>query len=403
MDRLDRAKQILEKLESYGYQAYLVGGCVRDLLLGRPLGDIDICTSAMPEEVTSLFDRTIPTGIKHGTVTVVEKGQTFEVTTFRVEQGYRDYRRPDQVRFVQSLRQDLARRDFTVNAIAMDKRGQLFDYFGGLRDLQLRLIRTVGVAKERFQEDALRMVRALRFSSQLGFTIDKAIFKAIEKHAGLLHEISRERITAELRKMVLGDDLNLGLKLLVGSKLMLCQPFKLLEPALQQAQTFNFGPLTELERWAVLLYPLSKAERTSFLNQLRLPNSFVKPLIRLINLLDLKPHCTQVNQLDVLDPLEWSASELLSLLKINQLKTERRLANDLSWQLEAYLKRLPLRSPQDLAINGYDLQLLFKRPPGPWIRDMLSKVMEMVQRGHLPNRKEMILSYLLERENYEPD
>ena len=171
--------EILDTLEQAGYEAYYVGGCVRDRLLGRPVHDWDITTSAMPEVVLALFGHCVPTGIAHGTVTVLLEDTGAEVTTFRTDGSYHDGRHPDRVTFVRSLREDQARRDFTVNAMAMDRRGRIYDAFGGQADLDRRLLRAVGDPETRFREDALRMLRALRFAAQLGFALDPDTARAI--------------------------------------------------------------------------------------------------------------------------------------------------------------------------------------------------------------------------------
>ena len=167
-----RPDLILKTLEGAGFAACFVGGCVRDTLLGRPVHDWDVTTSALPEEIMALFPRCIPTGIKHGTVTVLLRGESFEVTTFRRDGAYHDGRHPDGVVFVPNLTEDLARRDFTINAMAMHLDGRITDCFDGKADLKRGIIRCVGDPERRFREDALRMLRAWRFSAQLGFAID---------------------------------------------------------------------------------------------------------------------------------------------------------------------------------------------------------------------------------------
>ncbi len=194
---------ILNMLETAGHRAVFVGGCVRDTLLGRPVHDWDIATSATPEEIMAVFPKTVPTGLKHGTVTVVDGGDSFEVTTFRRDGGYRDGRHPEKVTFVRELREDLSRRDFTVNAMAMDGFGNITDLFGGQEDLNRQLLRCVGEPVRRFQEDALRMLRALRFSAQLGFTVDDSTMEAIMSRAGLCRRLSAERVREELEKVLL--------------------------------------------------------------------------------------------------------------------------------------------------------------------------------------------------------
>ena len=197
---------ILNTLERSGYEARLVGGCVRDTLLHRRPNDWDVATAAAPEAVTELFERTVPTGIRHGTVTVLYGGSACEVTTYRVEGAYSDHRRPDSVRFTSRLEEDLSRRDFTINAMAMDASLTLTDPFGGREDLSRRLIRCVGDARERFTEDALRMLRAVRFAAQLDFALDSAALEAIAGCAPLCSALSPERVAAELRAVLASRD-----------------------------------------------------------------------------------------------------------------------------------------------------------------------------------------------------
>lgn len=197
---------ILNTLERSGYEARLVGGCVRDTLLHRRPNDWDVATAAAPEAVTELFERTVPTGIRHGTVTVLYGGSACEVTTYRVEGAYSDRRRPDSVRFTSRLEEDLSRRDFTINAMAMDASLAITDPFGGREDLSRRLIRCVGDSHERFTEDALRMLRAVRFAAQLDFALDSAALEAIAGCAPLCSALSPERVAAELRAVLASRD-----------------------------------------------------------------------------------------------------------------------------------------------------------------------------------------------------
>lgn len=199
-------RYILSALEKAGFSAYIVGGCVRDMLMGIPMHDYDITTNALPEQIIGVFSnqKVIPTGIKHGTVTVLHNDVPFEITTFRIDGEYTDSRRPDSVVFTNSLREDLARRDFTINAIAMDLNGNIYDYFGGESDIKNKIIRCVGNPEERFTEDALRILRAVRFSSVLGFTIEENTSKAIHALKNRLDNISAERISVELVKLLGG-------------------------------------------------------------------------------------------------------------------------------------------------------------------------------------------------------
>ena len=196
-------RQALIKLQSRGHLAYLVGGCVRDMLMDRQPNDWDICTSALPEEVMAVFPNSRPTGLKHGTVTVYINSRALEVTTFRSEGNYTDHRRPDAVSFVGDLNTDLSRRDFTMNAIALPADGLLVDPFGGVEDIKRGLVRSVGEAERRFEEDALRMFRALRFAARLGFEIEEKTMAAIALKAPLAEYLAAERVRDELEKMLL--------------------------------------------------------------------------------------------------------------------------------------------------------------------------------------------------------
>ena len=204
----DKVEYILQKLNENNYDGYVVGGCVRDSILGRQPGDYDIATNALPNRVSEIFGpkKTMPTGIKYGTVTVIVDGETFEVTTYRIDLNYSDGRRPDEVVFTSSVNQELARRDFTINAMAYNHRVGLIDLFKGVQDIKNRIIRCVGNPYERFNEDALRMMRAVRFAAQLGFEIEKNTLHAIFINKDLLAKVSSERIMAELNKILLSDN-----------------------------------------------------------------------------------------------------------------------------------------------------------------------------------------------------
>lgn len=206
---MENYKIVLQKLADSGFQAFLVGGCVRDMILGRDIHDHDITTDALPEQVMNVFSgfTTVPTGLKHGTVTVLVNGEPFEITTFRIDGKYSDSRRPESVSFTRNLTDDLARRDFTINAIAMDIDGNISDPFHGCDDIKNKIIRCVGEPSMRFNEDALRILRAVRFSSVLGFEIEKNTSDALMNLRKNLDNISRERIRDELDKLICGKNL----------------------------------------------------------------------------------------------------------------------------------------------------------------------------------------------------
>lgn len=196
-------RNILKKIDSKGFQAYLVGGCVRDMIMGRRIHDWDITTDATAEETMTVFRKTVPTGIKYGTVTVIASGTKAEVTTFRADGSYADSRHPEQVSFVKELKDDLSRRDFTVNAMAMDAKGQITDLFGGRNDIENKILRCVGEPEKRFSEDALRMLRAVRFSAQLGFAIEEKTEKAMAVLGENIATLSAERVLEETVKILM--------------------------------------------------------------------------------------------------------------------------------------------------------------------------------------------------------
>lgn len=219
-------ENMLKKLNNNGFEAYIVGGCVRDLLLGTVPNDYDITTSATPDQIKSVFCNTVDTGIKHGTVTVIEDGCVCEVTTFRTESDYSDMRRPNSVKFVSDIKLDLSRRDFTVNAICYNPDTGIIDLFNSLEDLENKILRTVGNPQERFNEDALRIMRLFRFAATLDFEIEEDTYNAAIKLSPLLKNISHERIAAELKKAVLSDNISNFSPLIDCGALEFCDIYK---------------------------------------------------------------------------------------------------------------------------------------------------------------------------------
>ena len=250
-------------LRQGGHRGYLVGGCVRDLTMGRTPGDWDMTTDARPEEVMSLFPRTVPTGLKHGTVTVLLPGGSVEVTTFRRESGYSDGRHPDQVCFVDSLEEDLARRDFTMNAMALDEDGALTDPFDGRGDLKRGLIRSVGAAERRFREDGLRMFRAVRFAGQLGFRLDGEVERGLRRCWDLAAQVSAERISAEVEKLLCSPGPEWAGMLFEAGLMARFVPNTLIK-----SERLNRVPARPLERWAGLC-ALLETEPEPFLRRLK--------------------------------------------------------------------------------------------------------------------------------------
>ena len=236
---MENYKIVLQKLADSGFQAFLVGGCVRDMILGRDIHDHDITTDALPEQVMNVFSgfTTVPTGLKHGTVTVLVNGEPFEITTFRIDGEYSDSRRPKSVSFTRNLTDDLARRDFTINAIAMDIDGNISDPFHGCDDIKNKIIRCVGEPSMRFNEDALRILRAVRFSSVLGFEIEKNTSDALMNLRKNLDNISRERIRDELDKLICGKNL---VPVMLGYREIIAQIIPEIRPCFDFDQKSHF-------------------------------------------------------------------------------------------------------------------------------------------------------------------
>jgi len=265
------AEQILSTLEDAGFEAYIVGGAVRDAAMGKVPSDYDITTNAKPKEVKALFPRTIDTGLKHGTVTVIENKTGFEVTTYREEVGYTDMRHPDAVAYVDELSADLKRRDFTINAMAYSPKRGFVDEFGGMEDIEKKIVRCVGVPEERFKEDALRMLRAVRFAACLNFELSEDVVRAIRKCAVLIKNVSNERILGELNKILLCDTPS-KIKLLYDTGLMkyiipeLCACFDTVQN--NKYHIYNVGdhimkavdntPNDLILRWSALLHDSGK-------------------------------------------------------------------------------------------------------------------------------------------------
>ena len=268
------AEEIINKLNQHGFEAYVVGGCVRDALMGREPGDWDITTSAKPEQVKAVFGRTIDTGIRHGTVTILRGGTGYEVTTYRIDGEYEDGRHPKSVEFTPDLLEDLKRRDFTMNAMAYNRADGLVDAFGGQRDMEARLIRCVGRAEDRFTEDALRILRALRFAAQLGFEIEAETEAAVRKLAPNLVHVSKERIQTELTKLLLSDHPDMIRNVFdCGAAAYVSETFAKIEP--ERIAVSARLPARKSLRWAAFLRHQSAEEAKQILRELKLDNDTV--------------------------------------------------------------------------------------------------------------------------------
>lgn len=383
--QLQAAVPVLERINQAGFEVYFVGGCVRDTLLRRPLHDVDLATSAYPQEIKQIFPQTIDTGIEHGTVTVIYQKKAYEITTFRTESGYQDYRRPDKVEFVRSLKEDLKRRDFTINALAMNAQGEIIDLFAGMTDLQQRQIRAVGVAADRFHEDALRMLRAVRFQAQLNFTIEKQTLAGIKTNAALLSHIATERIREEFIKLMEGCNRQAGLISLYQTQLYRFCP-GLATYDFPKILQFAAGQITdEATVWSFLAYlgKLKRAQVRPFLRQWKVANNNIKLAQAAIELL---------NNYQESNWQLYIAGQAATAIaaQVLRLTCQQELAEQL---IEQY-QDLPLKSPQQLAINGQQIMQVLNLSPGPQIGQYLKQIQQAIVAGQLVNDYPTIVNYL---------
>lgn len=377
------ALPILQKIESAGYEAYFVGGSVRDTILKRPIHDVDIATSAYPSEVKALFKRTVDTGIEHGTVMILDHGTGYEVTTFRTESGYQDYRRPDHVTFVRSLKEDLKRRDFTINALALAENGQITDLFGGLSDMRKHIIRAVGDPNERFNEDALRMMRATRFASQLDFQIEDATLAGIARHSQLLEKIAVERSHTEFVKMMLGTDANNGLKIMIQTDLYQHVPVlsHYLNQLLQIAET-DFTLTNEVQVWALLAFKfgLNSQETASFLKKWKTANKIINDVILTVELL----FAIQRGQVANLTLYRAGSENVVNAVTV--LADTAKTAG----LVERY-EHLAIKNKHQLKMTGGELIKRGILKPSPQLGEVLNYLEQNVVAGKIKNETEELV------------
>ncbi|TXK81423.1 CCA tRNA nucleotidyltransferase [Paenibacillus sp. N3.4] len=419
---------VLSQLAEAGYDAYLVGGCVRDAVLGRAIKDIDIATSALPEQVMSCFPRTAPTGLQHGTVTVILAQGTYEVTTFRKEEQYEGFRRPSSVVYISDLTEDLKRRDFTMNAMAMDGAGMVLDPFAGQKDLEAGILRCVGVAEERFGEDALRMLRCIRFASTYDLEIEAGTWGALLANAPLLRHIAMERVRSELQRMVEGPNPARAVRLLLASGLLahlkkqLPLPFEnwlACDAALDVVSALDW----QHDRWSMLLMLLEVPADTvrKALQELTFSRADADAVTAVLSLreaiaaqLDLggASHDAAASSTD-LAQLErvWklgavrhgalAARALLRLLSVLPQEQEARgelarflqaAAPELLRGGEIWLSEVPCFSLKELAVTGTDLAEELDQQPGPWMGRLLQQLLEKAALGDIPNERHTLLN-----------
>lgn len=429
--------ELLRRLEEAGYETYVVGGCVRDSLRGVTPSDWDLCTSARPEQTTACFagERVVPTGIRHGTVTVVLGGTGYEITTYRTEGGYADHRHPDRVEFVGSVAEDLSRRDFTINAMAFHPAKGLCDPFGGREDLSHRVIRCVGEPRVRFEEDALRILRALRFASQLDFTIDPDTARAVRQMAPALCSLPGERVGSELKKLLCGPGAG---RVLLDFWPVFCEiipDLKPLEGAQQDnphhcytmdrhtAEAVNAAPPLPEVRLCMLFHdiakPLCRTTDTQgvghykghpalsakiaahWMQALRIDRATKDRVCLLVRCHDERfdPGTIRVKQMlrrlgpEALKQLLWvQRADAIAKGDGKGASAAMKRIDAAEAELERILREGECYSLADLAVGGQDL-LVCGLTPGPDVGRCLDRLLDKVIQGELPNRKEPLLDY----------
>ncbi|MGB6407913.1 MAG: CCA tRNA nucleotidyltransferase [Planococcus donghaensis] len=365
---MNTAIKVIHTLKAAGFEAYIVGGAVRDLLLGKAPHDIDVATSALPQQVKALFARTVDTGIDHGTVLVLLDGEGIEVTTFRTESSYSDNRRPDSVEFVLSLEEDLRRRDFTINAMAMTEDLDIIDPFGGKEDLKNKVIRAVGDPDERFEEDALRMLRAIRFSGQLDFIIDMKTLLSIRRHARLIRFIAVERLKSEIDKIFVNPCMQKSMAYLKDSVLTKFLPVG----GLFEVDWIPYQPDGKpTYGWFYLLH--QQKRQFADIKDYRFSNGEKKLIEKSLEL-------TALNTWD-----QWTFYKYT----LEQLEMASRVT-DKREDLAAIKRQLPIQSRSELAVDGWDLLEWSRAKSGPWLKVWIEKIERLIVYGILKNDKELI-------------
>jgi len=382
---------IIASLVSYGHEAYIVGGCVRDCIMGKTPKDWDITTSALPADIINIFPKTIETGIKHGTVTVMIKGQSYEITTYRIDGKYLDNRRPETVTFTPNIQEDLSRRDFTMNAIAYNPTTGFVDPYKGQEDISQEIIRCVGNPVHRFKEDALRMLRAIRFCGQLGFSVESTILEAISQLRQNLVNISAERIREELTRLLIGPNLK-ALHLLESTGLLpyITMGYPYMGNIAEAIDLMTNCPSNEHLRM-VVFFDKGGLQSTKMLQALRYSNKTTNEISQYISMLHTPiPHDRYEIKKYLRQMPQSQFENLLTLQSIFYPKDKERLvailkeSQDIQDKKECY-------TIKDLTINGRDL-INAGICPGKDIGDKLDELLEMVMRN--PSLNESLREHL---------
>ena len=433
-----KVRLLLDRLRDHGYEAYVVGGCVRDNILGREPEDWDVTTSAKPDEVKKIFGHTIDTGLQHGTVTVMLEGEGYEVTTYRIDGKYKDGRHPEKVVFTPSLAEDLKRRDFTINALAYNEEVGLVDLYNGLEDMESKLIRCVGEAEERFSEDALRMLRAVRFAAQLDFQMEEKTKAAIRKLAYSLEKISAERIQVELvklltskrpEKIVEAYETHLTKVFLPEFDTMMQteqnNPHHCYTVGMHTVESIKLVPPDKVLRLTMLFHDMGKPEKKTtdedgidhfrghakrsaelsrrILRRLKFDNDTIRQVSHLVLYHDDKPEPTKKNVRRLLNRVgkenfkSYLQVQYADLMAQSEYKREEKLVALKEYErlYEEIVQEKECVSLKELEITGRDL-ILAGIPTGPGMGEVLNSLLEIVLEKPDLNQKEILISLAME-------
>ncbi|MDR2827999.1 MAG: CCA tRNA nucleotidyltransferase, partial [Acholeplasmatales bacterium] len=350
--------EVINTLKNNGYEAYFVGGCVRDYILKTKFNDIDITTSARPKEIQRLFPKTLETGIKYGTITIVCNNENIEVTTYRVDSVSTDQRHPDSVEFENNAKKDVLRRDFTINGILMDENFAIFDFCGGQKDLSNKLIRTIGEPSERFNEDLLRMLRAFYFQSKLGFQIEKKTREAIYNLRDKVSKVSKERVLTELIKIIKHPNFNLACKSMVLTQIHNCLPG--LAKGIEFFSNNNIKPTVDV--FFIASFYLNGESVLDFYNFSNLHKNLYYQTYDVIK--------------------ARSYLEVTSLFKYGLLicKLANTISNMLGYdirrsdEIEKKYNKLPIKSEMDINISGDQIIKFAGKKPGAWVSKTINLI-----------------------------
>lgn len=390
------AVEVCNIIQQWGYKSYLVGGCVRDLQLKQTPKDWDIATNASPDVIQSIFDKTYPTGLKHGTITVSLNGEHFEVTTFRTEGKYSDGRRPDSVSFVDNIEEDLSRRDFTINAMAFDPiKNELIDPFGGETDLKNEYLRCVGDPNERFQEDGLRIMRAARFASRFGFVIETKTFDAMANSGNLmvLSKVSKERMNDELSKILMGSNMSYGIKILFDtgamsmvSPLLVPHEVRLCKGDLKTRLAHlyrDYDPKDVIEELKMLKFSNKEIKRVRFILELK---SKYEELIKRGGKKEYRHFIAHIKN-NSLDSFEYTYEQFLHWVNANRGYGKN---HDIIFTILKEIDISSIISRKELEINGNDL-ISIGIIDGKKIKSALDYCYELVLNNKEVNNKNKLI------------